>query len=73
MHFAIYPEIEDVNTLVMYESDCDKVKLQFTRNAVIGCNKLIALVAMDPYKSLETDVNKDIVVSGASFMLTINS
>ena len=46
--FKLHPEIEDLNTRVMYESDCDKVKLQFARNKVIGWDGSKALVTMDP-------------------------
>ena len=55
----------------MYESDWDKVKLQFTRNMVIGCNKSKALV-INPYKLFESNIHKDIVVSGDEYMLLID-
>ena len=57
---------------VMYKSDCNKVKLQFVRNAVIGCDGSRALVTMDPYNSLEANIHKDLVGSGGAFMLVID-
>ena len=57
----------------MYKSDCDKVKLKFTRNTVIGCNGLKALVKMDPYNSIKYDTNRDLVGSGGAFMPVIDA
>ena len=57
----------------MYESDCNKVKLQFKRNAVIGCNRYKALVNMDTYNSLEADIHKDPFESGDAFILVIDT
>ena len=48
----------------MDKSDCDKVKLQFTRNTDIFCNRSKALMTMDPYNSLRSDINKDLFGSG---------
>ena len=56
----------------MYESDCDKVKFQFTRNTVIWCNRLDTLVNIDIYSSPKANINKDLVVSIGSLMLLIN-
>ena len=67
------PKIEYFSTRVTYESDCNKVKLQLASNTVIDCNGFKALVTMDPYNSLESDIHTDIVVSGGSFVLVINS
>ena len=53
----------------MYESDCDKVKLQFVRNKVVDWDGSRALVTMDPYNSLEIDINKDIFGSGGALIL----
>ena len=58
---------------VMYESDYDKVKLQFARNTVIFCNRSKALVIMDPYNSLKADICKDLVVYGGLFVLVIDA
>ena len=49
------------------------VKLQFTMNAVIGCNGLKALVTMDPYNSLRENIHKDIVGSRGAFMMAIDT
>ena len=68
----LHPELEDPNTQVMYESDWDKFKLQFSSNTVIGCNVFNALVLMDPYNSLEADMHNDIVGSVGALMLVIN-
>ena len=72
MTFTLHPEIEYPNTRVMYESDCEKVKLQFTKNMVIGCGRQKALVTMDPYNSLEANINKDLVGSRGAFILVID-
>ena len=56
----------------MYESDCDKVKLQFAINVVIGCNGSNAIVIMDPYNSIEAIIYKGLVGYGGMFMLVIN-
>ena len=45
----------------MYEYDCENVRLELTRNTIIGYNGLKSLVTMDPYNSL--DIQKDLVVS----------
>ena len=58
---------------LMYESDCDKVKLQFGRNTVISSGVLKSLVTIDPYDSLEDDIHKDLVGSRGSFVMVINS
>ena len=71
MPLKLHPQIKDLNTLVMYESDCNKAKLKFARNTVIGCDRLKELVMMDPYNSLEVDIHKDIVGSICVFMLVI--
>ena len=71
--FMLLPEIQDLNTRIMYVSDWDKVKLQFARNTVIGWYGSKALVTMDPYNSLKEDIYKDIVGSGGAFMLIINA
>ena len=55
----------------MYESDCGKVKLKFTRNTVIGFYIPKTLVKMDPSNSLEADIHEYIVGSGGAFMLVI--
>ena len=57
----------------MYESHFYKVKLAFTRNAVIVYNRLNALVTMYTYNSLESSVHKDIVGSGGAFMVVIDA
>ena len=67
------PEIEDHNMRLIYECDCDKFKLQFSRNAIIGCVLLKSLVAMDPNNSLEENIHKDTVGYGGLFMMIINS
>ena len=59
--FMLHIEIEDVNMWVMYESYCDKVKLQFTKNMVTVFVRPKALVAMDPYNSLKPDIHNDLV------------
>ena len=68
----IHPGIEYVNMWVMYEFDCDKVKLKFTRNKVIGCNGSKALVTMDLYNSLKANIHKDLVKYGGILMLAID-
>ena len=73
MPFALHPEIEDLNTRVIYEFECDKVKLKFARNTVIGWDGSKALVTMDSYNSLEADMHKDLVGSGGAFMLAIDA
>ena len=45
----------------MYASGCDKFNFKFTRNRVIGCNGLKALVMMHPYNSLEAGIYNDLV------------
>ena len=57
----------------MYEYDYEKVKLQFSRNTVFGCNGSKALVTLDPYNSLESDIHKDIVGSRSAFILVIDA
>ena len=57
MCLMIHPGIEYVNMWVMYEFDCDKVKLNITRNKVIGCNGSKALVTMDLYNSLKANIH----------------
>ena len=57
----------------MYEYDYEKVKLQFSRNTVFGCNGSKALVTLDPYNSLESDIHKDIVGSRGAFILVIDA
>ena len=57
----------------MYESDCDKVKLQLTRRTVIGCDGFKAFVMMDTYNLLKSDSHKDIVGYRGSFVLVINA
>ena len=56
----------------MYESDCEKLKLNFARNTLIGCNRSKALVPLDPYKSIESDIHKYLVGFRGEFMLVIN-
>ena len=73
MTFMLNPEIEDVTTWIIYESDCDKVDLKFTRNTVIGCNRSKSLVAMDTYNSLKADIHKDLVGSRGKSMLVIDA
>ena len=69
--FTLHREIEDVNVWVMYESYCNKFKLQFARNVVTVCIRPKAFVAMDPYNSLKADIHNDLVGSGGAFMLLI--
>ena len=57
----------------MYEHDYDKVKLQFERNTVIGCDGTRALVTMDLYNSFKPGIHKDLVGFGGAFMLVINA
>ena len=57
---------------VMYESDCDKVKLQFMRNTVIGYDGSKAFLKIDPYNSLKADTHKDPVGSKGAFVLVID-
>ena len=71
--FTLHPAIEDINTRVIYESGCDKVKLRFARNTAIGCDGSKALVTLDPYNSLEADIHKDLVGSGGAFTLVIDA
>ena len=47
--------------------------MQLVRNMVIGCDGSKALVTMDPYNSIKSDITKDIVGSGGAFMLVIES
>ena len=67
--FTLHPLIEDLNTQVMYESDCEKVKLQFAWNTIIVSDRLKALVMMDPYNSLEADIHKYLVGYGGALIL----
>ena len=55
----------------MYDSDCNKVMLQFTRNAVFVCNVSKALVTIDTYKSLDVDIHKDLVTPRGAFTMRI--
>ena len=64
MTFELHPEIEDLNMQVIYDSDCNKIKLQFMWNAVIGYYRSKDIVMMDPYNLLEDDIHKDIVGYG---------
>ena len=57
----------------MYDSDCDKVKLKFISNTVIGCNIPKALLTMDTYNSLEADIHTYLVGFRESFMLVIDA
>ena len=57
----------------MYEYDWNKVKLKFTKNMVIDCNRLKALVIMDPYNSLKANTHKELFGYGGSFMLVIDN
>ena len=57
----------------MFVSECDKFKLLFTRNRVIGCIRLKDLVTMVPYNSPKTDIPKDQVGSRGTFTLIINA
>ena len=70
--FTLHPDIEYVNTWVIYESECDKVKLQFTRKTSISCYGLKYLVTMETYNSLDANIYKDLVGSGGAFMLVID-
>ena len=58
---------------VIYESDGDKVKLQFARNTVFVCDKSKALVKMDPCNCLDHDIHKDLVGYGGEFILVIDA
>ena len=58
---------------LMYESDCDKVKLQFGRNTVIGCSGLKSLVVMDTYNSLQGNIHKDLFGYVGAFILVIDA
>ena len=40
---------------------------------VIGCDRSEALVTMEPYNSLKSDIHKDLGVSGGSSQLIIDS
>ena len=55
----------------MHKSDCDNVKLKFTRNTVICCNISKALMNIDPHNSLKADIHKDIVEYGGAIMAVI--
>ena len=57
----------------MYESDCENFELQFTRNAVIGCGGLRALVTTDPYNSPEANIHKDVVWYRSVLILLIDA
>ena len=57
----------------MYDSDCDKVKLKFISNTVIGCNIPKALLTMDTHNSLEAYIHTYLVESMESFMLVIDA
>ena len=71
MPFKLHTEIEDLNTQVMFESDCDKDNLKFVRNTVIGCNWSKAFLTIDTYNSLEANIHKDIVESGGALIMVI--
>ena len=73
MPLTLHPEIEDVNTRVMYESDCNKVKFKFLGNMVIGCDRSKAFVMMDLYNSLKDDMHRDLVQYGGAFMMVIDA
>ena len=71
--FTLHSEIEYLKTQVMYDSDSDKVKLEFARNTVIGCNVLKDLLEINPYNSLKANMYQDLVGSQCAFVLLINS
>ena len=71
--FMLHPEIKYFNTWEMYESDCDKVKFQFTINMFIGCNVPKAFVTMNPLNSFEANIHKNIVGSVGVPILVINA
>ena len=71
--FILHTETEDVNRQFIYDSDCNKAKLQCVGKAVIGCNGSNTLVMMDPYNSLKSYNHKDLVGSGGSFVLVIDT
>ena len=71
--FHASSKTEYLNTQVMYESYCNKVKLKFARNAVIGCGGTKQLVMMDPYNTLEAEINKDIFGYRGALILVTNA
>ena len=56
----------------MYESDCDNIKFQLVSNTIIGWNGLKVLMVMDPYNSLEADINKYLVGYRGECILVID-
>ena len=57
----------------MYEYDCDKVKLQFIINTVIGCYISKYLGMKDPYNSQKFNINEDILRFRGALMLVIDA
>ena len=49
------------------------IQFELARNAVIGCNRSKACVMMNPYNSLKSNIYKDLVGLGGSFVLVIDS
>ena len=57
----------------MYESDFNRFKFLFVSNLVIEFDGSKAIVTMDPYKSLESDIHKDLVGSIGAFIMVIDA